>query len=354
MANTLLADIPDLVTGTLRDLGRPKFTQIAQNLQSYEVIGKWFKKDKVKFHDGYGVQRTLMTSLPGEVHYGGIDEPDTTSIPNLLTQMRVDYCHIKTSWGFYYQEVLANRGKSLIVNVIEPRRAGALIRLAEALERTAWQAPATSADLTVPFGLPYWVVYNASTGFTGGAASGHTTVAGVNLTDNPTFKNYSVQYTNVTKTDLIKKLRRMHQEIRWESPLDVKGDQGSKMRLYCDWTVNSELEDIGEGQNENLGRDLAPMGTARDVRFVDDVLTFRRHPIRPVKQLDDTAVYTAATSPVYMIDHDTFYPICLEGDYLRESDATPDPVNHNAFQVFLDLSNQYICDNRRRNGIAAK
>jgi hypothetical protein len=73
---------------------------------------------------------------------------------------------------------------------------------------------------------------------------------------------------------------------------------------------------------------------------------FRNHPIIWVPKLDaDT------TNPVYGVDHSTFYPICLRGNYLRESKPMTDATQHNVYQVFVDLSYNYICLDRRRNWV---
>jgi len=58
-------------------------------------------------------------------------------------------------------------------------------------------------------------------------------------------------------------------------------------------------------------------------------------------------------NPVYGVDHSTFYPVCLTGDYLRESEAKPAPSQHNVFQVFVDLTYNYLCIDRRRNWVLA-
>ena len=100
----------------------------------------------------------------------------------------------------------------------------------------------------------------------------------------------------------------------------------------------SSMEDLGEAQNENLGRDLA--------RY-DDEITFRRHPLRYTRKLDaDTS------NPIYMIDKATFVPIVLKGDYLRTSDTHKAPLQHNTFVAEIDLTINTICVNRRNNAVA--
>jgi len=340
MATLTATDIGDLVKGVLNDLGKMKFQQIAQNLQHYEVFSKWFKKDKVAFDNGIGIQRTLMNKLSNSASHVGLLDPLQVNIVDVLDQLTVPWRHARTHWALIYQtDILMNSGQSSIVSTIKTRRAAAMIDLVEELEDCGWATPASTADKTLPFGLPYWIVKNASTGFNGGVPFG-STIAGVSLTDSPNFKNYTAQYAAVTKADLIKKLRTAHRKVRFVSPItinDYRGGVGERFRIYTTESVLSDLEDLGEAQNENLGRDLASM---------DGTMTFRRHPIIWVPKLDaDTQ------SPVYMIDHSTFMPVCLRGDYLRESEAKQAPDQDNVYYVTVWLTYNYLCIDRRRNAV---
>lgn len=342
MATLIQSDIADLVAGTLRDLGPMKFQQIAQNLQYYEVFSRWFRKDKVTFDSGYGIQKTMMNKLDSSsAKHVGLADTDSVNIPDVLDQMTVPWRHVQTSWALIYQtDILMNRGRSLILNVVKPRRAAALLGLVEELEDKAWAAAPAANDKLLPYSVQYWIVENATTGFNGGVPSGHSTIAGVSLTDSPNFKNYTATYTNVTKTDLIQKMRTGHRKIRFVSPVtinDYRGDMGDRYRIYVNEATISDFEEVGESQNENLGRDVASM---------DGTITFRRHPIVWVPKLDERS-----DNPVYMIDHSTFYPVCLKGNYLRESSADKAPNQHNVYQVFIDMSYNYLCVDRRRNAV---
>jgi hypothetical protein len=141
---------------------------------------------------------------------------------------------------------------------------------------------------------------------------------------------------------LIKKWRTAHRKCGFKSPItveDYRGTRGQKYRFYVNESTISDIEDVGEAQNENLGRDIASM---------DGSIVFKGHPIRWVPKLDaDTQ------NPIYGIDHSTFYPACLEGDYLRESEAERAPDQHNVYQVFVDLSYNFVCIDRRRNMVLA-
>lgn len=342
MAALTALDVTDLVASTLYDLGRMKFQNIAQSLVHYEVFSKWFKKDKVAFDSGIGIQRTLLNTVDSNAaNHVGLMDSDQVNIIDVIDLLTVPWRHAQTSWAIHYvSDILMNSGKSLIVNVIKPRRASALLGLVEELENKAWATAPSSTNKVDPYSIQYWVVENATTGFNGGAPSGHTTVGGVSLTDSPNFKNYTAVYTNKTKADLVKKMRTAHRKIRFVSPItieDYRGGAGDRYRVYCNETTISAFEDLGEGQNENLGKDIASM---------DGQMVFRKHPIIYVPKLD-----ARTDDPVYMIDHSTFYPAVLKGDYLRESEAKQNPAQHNLYQIFVDLTYNFVCVDRRRNAV---
>ena len=362
MAELAIEQINDLVTGTLKELGRGRFQQIAQPIQQFEIVSRWFKKDKVQFDEGLGIQRNLMISTSKQARHTGIMSTDSVDIPQLMAQLTVNWRHAMVGWGFAYQEVLVNKGKALIYNILKPRRTDALLSMASELETKAWTAP-INGDTLLPWGIPFWVVYPGTAGttpvFTGGLPTGFSTFAGLDLTAVPNFKNLACQYTTVSKGDLISNMRVGHRKVFWVSPVSVADyGKGPYMNLsyYTDNTTFTAFEAAGEAQNENLGRDLAPMGSATEVRYVEGVLTFRRHPIRWIPQIDDTSIMTSATAtnPVYGIDHAAFYPVCLAGDYLRESPLIRAPGQHNVWRLFFDISYNYLCTDRRRQQVYSK
>lgn len=340
MATLTALDISDLVAGTLYELGRMKFQQIAQNLQNYEIFTHWFKKDRMSFDGGIGIQRTLMNRFDASAaRHVGMTEADNVNITDLIDTLNIPWRHVQTSWGFFYHETLMNKGKEMIFKVIKPRRESAMLALVEELENKAWSAPSVS-DKKNPYGIPYWIVKNATTGFNGGVPSGHSTVGGVSLTDSPMFKNYTAQYATVSKPDLVKKMKTAMRKCNFKSPLPGNSDYTSgseRYRIYVNETTFSGLEDIGESQNENLGRDIA------NPTYGTGSLVFRGNPIVWVPKLD-----ADSTNPVYGIDHNTFHVVCLEGDYLRETENKA-PHQHNSFQMFTDLTYNYLCLNRRAN-----
>lgn len=337
-------DIADMLTTTLYKLGRGRFEQIAQELQEYFVMKQLLtKRGGVKIQSsGLGVKQTLMNNDGGYSQWVGLYDEDTIVVGDYLDQMKVEWCRLTDNMAYERREMLENRGQERINNVIKPRRVAMMLRIAKTLEKAFFDTPDPDNDL-VMWGLKYWLVKNAAQGFNGGYPTGFTRIGNVNLTKSPTFKNWTDSYADVTKGDLIKKMRKGHRKTHWVSPVsaeEFRTETGQKRQILVNEETLSDMEDVGEAQNENLGRDLASM---------DDQIVFRKHPIRPVSYLEKDA-----TNPVYMIDLSTFHPIVLKGDYLRESDAKVAPKQHNVFVVHVDLSVNTICTNRRANAVFSK
>jgi hypothetical protein len=346
MATIQPGDIGDIVTTTRAEEGPLRFQQIAQNLPFYEIFSRWFKRDKVMFSSGYKIQRTLMTKLNrAAAKHVGFLEPDAVNIIDVLETMSVEWVHALTSWGIIYQtDVLMNSGKDLILNVIKPRRIASLLGLVEEIEELGFGSAPGASDTVNPWAVKYWVVYNATDGFTGGAPSGHTTKGGVNPTNTPNFKNYSITYTSVSDNDLVKSLRTAFRKCRFVSPIahpDYRGQIRDRYRVYCNEQTMTAFEDVVRSHNSNLGKDLA---------MFDGAAYIAGYPIIYCPQLDNDS----SSDPVYAIDHATFYPVCLKGDYLRESGPDAATDQHNAWNCFTDLTYNFLNVDPRRSIVAAK
>ena len=344
MATIQPSDIPDVVATTRVSEGRLRFQQIAQNLPFYEIFSRWFKRDKVMFSSGYKIQRTLMHKLDrAAAKHVGFLQPDAVNIMDVLTTMSVEWVHAQTDWGIVYQtDVLMNSGKDLILNIIKPRRVASLLGLVEEIEELGFGSSPGADDNVNPWALKYWIVYNATDGFTGGAPFG-TTKGGVTVASVPNFKNYSLTYTDVSDNDLVKGLRTMFRKCRFVSPIshpDYRGQIRDRYRLYCNEETITAFEDVVRSHNSNLGKDLA---------MFDGAAYIAGYPIIYIPQLDNDST----SDPVYAVDHSTFYPVCLKGDYLRESGPTQGE-SHNTWNCFTDLTYNFLCVDPRRSGVAAK
>lgn len=346
MATLSAKDIADLVAATQDELGRMRFQQIAQDLQDYEMMGRWLREDKVTFNSGTGIQRTVMKDTSGAAKHTGLFAQDDVNVADVLDTLTVPWRHATTNWAYDVREMYMNKGAERIVDIVKVRRTDAMIDLAEKLEARAWSAPPSSTDKTYPYGVPYWIVKNATAGFNGGNPTGFSDTGGIDrsATANANFKNYTFTFSAWTKADLIKDMRTCHRKIGFKSPVKVNdysnGSIGDRYRIYMGETAISYMEDIGESQNENLGRDIASM---------DGTIVFRKNPLVWVPYLDSDTTY-----PIYFINHSVFQPIVLAEDYLRESSPEKLAYSHNVYGCFVDLTYNFCCVDPRKCAVGYK
>lgn len=339
-----LSDIQDFMATTLDDFGPPSFRQCAQRLQHYEIFTRWMREDKVVSESGDEISRRLMLKhRTGNKHKSRFAR-DTYQFSDVLSTLRVPFVTMSDCWTFNYGELIRNRGKSLLTNIIEPRRTDVLLGFADDMEQKGWGAPSGPDDVLVPFGVSYWVVKNATQGFNGGYPSGFTNLAGINLTNFPNFKNYTDAYSDVSEDDLCFKMNQAKQLTFFVSPPGAGGEGDvtrDNYRVYCNNGTKLRLNKLARARNESYGLDLA-YGEGGAVMHAGN-------PIVYVPQLDlDTS------DPVYMLNHEVFAPYVEADNFLRESPVKEVPGFHDQYAVFLDHGYNYVNLDRRRETVIAK
>lgn len=342
MAPVTVNQINDYVHSTLDDYGPPSFRQIAQRLTRYEIFSRWFKEDKVRIQSGLGVNRRLMTDHDTDNLHTGPYSEDAYNFRDVLTHLRVEFVYVKKPWGFNYSSLLHNRGEALITNVVEPERANCMLNIAHDIEDKGWSSPASSSDTSVPYGVPYWVV-KGTEGFNGGLPSGHSTVAGIDITEHDNFKNYCNEYADVTEDDLLFKMHDAKLATYFYSLAEVGGENEyieSSFRCYTNKATWLRLNKLARARNDNYGLDLS---------YGEGGTAYGGNKIVYVPKLDEDT-----DDPVYMLYHDVFCPYVMEDNFLRESEVIRTDYNHDIYVVWMDLAYNYVCEDRRRQTVISK
>jgi hypothetical protein len=340
-------NIPDLVSMTLPQLGKLKFTDLMSNYQSTIMLKRTMKKSKMTFESGSAVDFNVITDTNHSAKMVGIGESDNVNIPTLMTKGEVPWRHCTWNWAYDRRVLAMNREPSRIVDLLQTQRIAAFGDAIIMFEIQGWQVP-SATDLKSAYGIPYWVVKSNTTatqannnGFNGGAPTGYTTVGNINPTTYVRWQNYATQYTNLSKDDFVRKARRMAFYLDWAPLVDEipTYDTGDDLGQFANYVTVASLEELLEAQNDDLGNDVAAM---------DGKTLFRRKPVTPVRQLDlDT------TNPFYMINFGEFHTQGLRGEWMYETPIPITPGQHTVGQVHVDCSFNWICRNRRRNGVIA-
>jgi hypothetical protein len=217
------------------------------------------------------------------------------------------------------------------------------VSLYEYLEPVLWGKPVDSSDAITPYGIAFWVTRNTTAGFNGGDPVGFATGrAGLSTTTNPRWANYTDQYSDVTKADLVRKMRRAHRATRFRSPVShaTPNVGGMKNGIYAPESVIETLEEILEQQNMNLGNDVA----SKDGRTL-----FKGTPLTYVPFLDDDA-----EEPVYMLDWKWLAIGVMAGWENNLTAPYMVPNKHNVRRVDLDMSMNMVCTDLRRQAVISK
>lgn len=343
--------IADLVISTTSDFRKKDgYTQVAQRLQTYEAMPRILKRGRVKFVTSHTVERRVMVRDSGAAEHIPMFATDNVNVVDLMEKKTVPVRHTQTHWAYDVKEQAFQGGEEQIYDLIQSRRLGSMLSLADKLETTWWSKPVDSTDNITPWGVYNWIVKAQSDdagtlatagnceGFLGRFPAGFTTGAGGLLHAN--WRNYTNDYVTVSKTDLIKKWRKAYHEINFKAPVSAKGakvPEMSDMSWYCNYDTIANIEDLGEAQNENLGRDLASM---------DGMMTFRRTPLTVISQLDSDT-----SNPIIGINWGAFGVMFLKGQYFREDNPVRSSSSHDVFNNFVNLSWNTDCDNRRAQAI---
>jgi hypothetical protein len=166
-------------------------------------------------------------------------------------------------------------------------------------------------------------------------------------TTNARWANYYADHNGNLDYTLLKRMAKAMRQIGFQTPrlagesIDAKSSFG-KLRVYTNEAVIGTLEDLALKADDNVGPDLG--------KYAGNV-TFKNHPLVYIDSLDTELTYVYGKDPIFMINHDHFYPIVLSGMNFKWSAPIDGGTDqHNVATVFLDLSFAYVCDNRRSAG----
>lgn len=339
------ANDTDLVTTTLRELGRAKWTDNSSAYRRTIALKMIINKRKTTFDSGYEVQFNRMVGLSNAARFVGLGAQDVVDITSQMGTGSVPWRHVTWNWAWDFREPLMNNSAAKIVDLIKTRRIAAIGSMVELLERALWRVPAATDDTTV-YGIPYWVVksntaatFANNNGFNGLAPSGYTTVAGINPTSDTRWRNYATQYTTVSKDDFVRKARRMAEYTGFEPITEgiPQYDTGDVTEYYTNYAVSGTLVEILESQNENLGMDIAPY---------EGKTMFNRTKVNVVPELDSDT-----TNPMYQLDFGVIGAMGLQGAWMKETSVPQVPGQHTMSATHTDCTLNTLCRDRRKCGV---
>jgi len=330
--------IADMMLAVRAKSQKGNWVDLTSDLQEHVGWNMLSTKGKPKFvPNSHTYQWQILKNHNDAAKHVGLLEQDESAMKDGAVQASNTWRHSVTSWAV--EEHLAtmnSASEETLFDWMKQQRHMGMIALAELMEAAFWGVPAADDEVT-PFGVKYYIVPNATDGFTGAAASGYTTVANVNPTTVPRYKNYSFKYTVFTKADFVKGLKKAYTKCQFKPPIKIPTPVPAKPKygLYCGYDMIEGISDIGEGLNENIGKDLQG--------FQGDIV-FRGIPFQYVPTLDaDTG-----NVPLLGIDWSVLEPVFLQGWWFKESPPLRKSGQHTVHESFVDVTQGLRCYDRRR------
>lgn len=340
--------VADLVTVTQNALPKGDFTaEILDNdRQKLVAMDILLKKGKVKTEpSGTKLEFDIMTDDNQSAAMVGLGQVIVPNDRDVMIKGEIPWRHI--NWYHMVEErmVSMNRSPAKIVDYVKTRVIAGDASGMRKMEEQYWSKPASSTNTTDLFGVPYYVVYGATEGFQSGLPTGFTTIANIDPAAQDRWRNWAANYTAVSKTDLIRKMRKGAYKTDFRPPVKDIPNAVAKRRLafFTTYEVTSKMEELLEAQNDNLGKDVASM---------DGQVTIFKIPVVPVPELERVA--TAASDPIYQLDNDSFFCVFLEGEYMNRQAPLRLPYQPRTLVTHTHCTLNTKCISRRRQAVYAK
>lgn len=328
--------VDDFVQLTLENFKSYKWTDISLPLQFY-VCSKMFDERRVVERGGSHINWKVKTKNTGNARNTGLFAVDITKVEDVATEAKVEWAKSTTNWSYDIDEDEFQSDRETIVRLLQMREHDALSDLAVLMEQNLWSQPSSSTD-TRPKGIPYWIQKSSTTpagGFTGGDPTAGA-AGGLLTATYPRWKNWSFNYTAVSRDDLVKKTKKalVFTEFKAPVPHPETGWGKTDCELYTTYDVQEPLERLAETRNDNLGPDVA--------RYMGQVI-LGGVPLMWVPYLQEND----SQDPIYGVNFAAFRPFVKRNAFMRRNPPKQAARQHSVREVHIDSWYNFMCVSRR-------
>jgi len=336
----------DFTATTLNNIKYGNYTDIS--LEYPEYIVPRILKNFLKMESGGAfIELKIKHRNLGQAKHSGLWAESSPKMRNLMTTGYLPWRKQEASMTYDIDEEAFQSDRETIISEMVARVHAMDLDMVVLDEEDFWQSPLDKQD-NRPNGLPYWIVKDPTTtpagAFNGGNPVGHPGgCADVSSVTYPHWKNWTFGYTQVSPTDLVKKVKTAIRRTRFRAPVnfpDLKWGE-SKREIFTSEDVIEDLELLAESRNDNHGTDVA--------RYMNQVV-IANIPVTEVPWL----TFNDSTDPLYGVDFSVFRPYGKRGRFMRRTKPYPAPRQPTVRDVFLHCWKNYGCINRRKLWVGSK
>ncbi len=354
MAGFPVLSIPDLVEATTEKFGKMKLTDVSNTTQHFRAFNRLFRAHQVSIRGGTKIRINLLTERTNTSRWTTLyaDDPSVGQVSG-LTHGYAPWRFGDFRWAYDEREQDVNAGEEMIQDYIRVKRLQALNDWANFFESWFWGSPPSSSDVETPWPLKYWLTKDVTTAgtfdstvagagsFSGGAPSGHTTVAEINPSTYTQWKNYTYKYTDITDDDALSRWESALRATNFEPPTGASYPQhgkGDQFEHFCGLALLKEYERFAKRQNENIGYDLGYRTP-----------TYYRAPIVWVPQLDSDT-----DQPIYSLNWGQISTVVFAGKWMKERRAIQSPKCEYVWVTTTQNQFNVVFWDRRAHSVGAK
>ena len=348
-------DIQSLVAFTQSKVDKHKYTDLMTDTTEHIALPQLMNEERVEESTGRDISWMLVTGTDQTAKAVGLWQQDDYSRGDDAARATMPWRHIHAYAAYDDHEIALNGGAEQILNMVQVQEDKVAVDWAEYFESFFWGKPETSADTLTPYGLKMYVKKDILTtsagdswptnagGFNGGNPAGFTSgVGGVDSSTVTRWANWACKYTQVSKKDLLRKLKYAELKTNFIPPTDIPQNlRSNRGRAYYTGIQNTiELNEILATQNDNLG----------DLQGFEGNTLFMRKPVKYVPKLD-----ADPDAPFYGINWASLSVEVLRGWWMRR--LGPNRLvgtQHNVLVTDHDTSLNLKCTNRRLNFVMSK
>lgn len=364
-ANLTPQQIDDLVATTMEFMiAKGQFTNLLSDLNDYVAVRELMARHKKTFQGGmdwtFNVAIASDNKGNNTAKFTKLFDTDSSNRVDVIKKGKVSPRFVTASYFYDQRESALNSGSMVQrVEFVKEQMTLMYQSFYQLMEEAFWGCRTYADDDVTPDGIKFWLQKQSDTaaaaremgGFDGKnpmlATSATVSTlkavarAGIDSDTYGRWANWAAQFADVSKTDLVKKMRYAARKTDFKSPINVSEPKlGTGRAIYTDIETLTALEDLLEAQNMNLGNDIA----AKDGKTL-----FKGNPIYHVPFLDNDADH-----PVYMVDWSTLCLGILGGWDKKVSKPMEVADQHNVRRVFLDASLNFVCTNLRNQAVLTK
>ena len=361
-----IRDLLNIATDNLIQAGQINL-EWALAQESYPAVDGLLEDDKIVLDGGTNITRRITLDDAGGVQWCDLFDHDNLSVEDITYPFTMPWRSAKVGATWDRGEVARCAGKEQLYDLVKLRINAKLLAFCQSIENAAWTLPATPTTNAL-WGIPTWVVGITGLavgieGFYGcipGGDANWTSLAGITpctfattntaapLGGKDRWRNWAAQYGAVNQSCL-KQMRKAAIKTNFKPPRMLAGKIPSTFeghRIYCNTDTQLDFCTLLEKRGDRA--------VLLDLKETSGEPVFKRAPIIAVPGLDPGMAAANAHDPIYMLNRRSFKFFAQHGEFMRISEATPVPTNHNMTQKWIDLTGQFVCLNRREQACLQK